>query len=178
MADQSNWSIGGPDLAVIESPVPMSILRVHRDDAEAAAALAKVFNQAWPTTPNVVVDAALRVACTAPGEWTIFVSADQVATRVAQACAARLHHLSDVSAGRRLWRIDGALSRRLLAKGCSIDTHPQVFGAGLCAQTNFAQIFILLLAKGTRSSFDIVADASVAGHLRAWFAEAALEFQP
>jgi sarcosine oxidase subunit gamma len=44
-----------------------------------------------------------------------------------------------------------------------------------CAQTVFAQTSILLVAQATSNAFDIVADASFAGHLRAWFADAAKE---
>ncbi|WP_165191516.1 sarcosine oxidase subunit gamma [Caulobacter soli] len=156
----------------------LSILRVPRDDVEAAAPLGAAFGAPWPLAPNTIVEVGFRVACLAPGEWALFAPADQVADQVAQACSGRLHHLSDVSAGRRLWRISGSASRAVIAKGCSLDTHPSVMTGLHCAQSLLTQAPVLLVAQPAISTFDIVADASFAGHLRAWFLQAAQEFIP
>jgi len=169
-----------PDLVVSESAVAVSVLRV-RDPETAATRLGEVFAMPWPTTPNLVFGETPRVAWLAPGEWAIFAPGDALDARVSAACAGLTHHLADVSAGRRRWRIEGVLARDLLAKGCSLDTDPRVFAPGQCAQSLLAQVFILLLPQPPAiggAAFDIVADVSLAGHLRAWLADAALEFQP
>ena len=168
-----------PDLVVCETAVTVSVLRV-RDHEAAAVRLGEAFAMPWPTTPNLVFGEAPRVAWLAPGEWSIFAPAEDLAARIGEACAGLTHHLVDVSAGRRRWRIEGVLARDLLAKGCSLDTDPRVFGPGQCAQSLLAQVLVLLTPLPSASggaAFDLVADVSLAGHLRAWLADAALEFQ-
>lgn len=172
------WTIDVPGLTVVERPVAVCVLRVRQPDP-AAAALAGAFGAAWPSTPNTITDAAPQVAWLAPGEWAIFAPAAALEARVADACAGLTHHLAEVSAGRRLWRVAGDEARALIAKGCSLDTDPSLFPAGRCAQTLLAQVGVLLIPQaGEGQAFDILADASFAGHLRAWFADAALEFRP
>lgn len=174
MADaECFWSIADSGLSISEHPAVFSVLRLRRDDHDGAQALAADFGAAWPVAPNDCTDAAPRVAWLAPGEWGILAPAVEVRARITQACAGRLHHLADLSAGRRLWRIGGAQSRALLARGCSLDTHPGAMPAGRCAQTLLAQVAVLLVAGTTGDSFEIVADASFAGHLRLWFDQAA-----
>ncbi len=172
------WSLRRPDLFIAESAMSLSILRVQRDDVQAATSLGAAFDVHWPLTPNTIVEVGFRVACLAPGEWALFAPADQIAGQIAQACSGRLHHLADVSAGRRLWRVSGAASRAVIAKGCSLDTHPSVMTGVHCAQSLLTQAPVLLVAQPAISTFDIVADASFAGHLRAWFTQAAQEFIP
>lgn len=176
MADvRAPWSLQRPSLSIIETPVSLSILRVMRDDTEAAAELEAVFGFTWPTQPNSLVETGLRVAWLAPGEWAIFAPADRVRGQVAQACSGRPHHLADLSAGRRAWRISGPSARALIAKGCSLDTHPRVMAQAQCAQTLLTQVSVLMLATPAASTFDIVADVSFAGHLRDWFDQVSQE---
>lgn len=165
------------DVLITETAVAVSVLRVRQPDA-AAPALARAFAQAWPTDPNTVVRGRPDVAWLAPGEWALFDHAEALSDRVEAALAGQTHHLADVSAGRRLWRIEGAEARALLAKGCSLDTDPRVLAEGQCAQSLLAQVHVLIIPSANAARFDILADASLAGHLRAWFADAALEFQP
>ena len=167
-----------PDLTVSETAVTVSILRV-RDAQTASDRLGRCFTTSWPTTPNRVLGETPEIAWLAPGEWAVFAPAGNLHARVAEACAGLTHHLADVSAGRRRWRIEGRFARDLLAKGCSLDTDPRVFGPGQCAQTLLAQVFILLIPRASltgAAAFDVVADVSLAGHLRAWLADAALEY--
>lgn len=176
MADvRAAWTLQRPSLSITESAVSLSVLRVMRDDADAVTQLEAAFGFAWPTRPNTLVETGLRVAWLAPGEWAIFAPADQVRSQVAQACSGRPHHLSDLSAGRRAWRISGTSARALIAKGCSLDTHPRVMAEAQCAQTLLTQVSVLMLADPATSTFDIVADASFAGHLRDWFTQVSQE---
>lgn len=175
---QTSWSLVRAGVLISESTPAIFVLRSLRDDAKAAVQLGEAFGVTWPTTPNTVAEGAVRVAWMAPGQWAIFASGAGLNDLVARACKGSLHHLADVSAGRRLWRIEGAYARAVIAKGCSIDTHPDVMTAQSCARTLFAQVPILLIASATSDSFEIVADVSFAGHLRAWFVEATQEFLP
>jgi len=169
-----------PGLVIREAAPSVSVLRVR--DAEAAARrLTESFAMAWPTSPNTISGMAPVVAWLSPGEWALWAPFESVAETVEQACAGLTHHLVDVSAGRRIWRIAGPRSRDLIAKGCSLDTDPRVFGPGQCAQTLLAEVAIFLMPQATEedgSAFDLMADVSLSGHLRAWFVDAALEYQP
>ena len=172
----SIWTLARPGILISEFSPAISILRVVRDDADAAVRLGEAFGIAWPQTPNTVAEGPVRVAWMAPGQWAVFDTEADLRGPVSSACSGRLHHLADVSAGRRLWRIEGVFGRTLIAKGCSIDTHPNILSANSCARTLFAQIPILLIASAISDSFEIVADVSFAGHLQAWFAEATMEY--
>lgn len=175
MTDAAVWSLGATDLSVAEHPAALSVLRLHRDDADGPQALAAAFGTPWPLAASPCAEKGLRVAWLAPGEWAIFAPAATLQAQVAQACGGRLHHLSDLSAGRTLWRVEGARSRAVIAKGCSLDTHPRVMAAGRYVQTLLTQIPVLLVAQAAGDVFEILADASFAGHLRSWFSEAAQE---
>jgi sarcosine oxidase subunit gamma len=170
----ATWSVEGRSLSIRESAVAISLVRAFRDDVEIAPKLGKAFGLAWPVRTTAVADGRPMVACVAPGEWAVFATASAIRAKVEAACVGHLHHLADLSAGRRLWRIVGPSARILVARGCSLDTHPRVMGELRCAQTLFAQIPILFVAQ-TTGSFDVVADASFAGHLQRWFAEQAQE---
>lgn len=171
------WGLPAAGLSIIETPLAICVLRVRAPDAALSRALGAALALAWPDQPNTTVAGPVRVAWLAPGEWAILAPATEIAERVAAACQDHTHHLADLSAGRRLWRIDGPQSRALLAKGCGLDTHPSVLGPGRCAQSLLAQIPVLLMPKVAGAAFDIVADASFTGHLRAWFSASTLEFQ-
>lgn len=167
-----------PGVTITERPVALSVLRIDRESRGLGRKLGKAFNLPWPDAPNTVAQGDVRVAWMAPREWAVFATGAEIETIVASACKGSLHHLADVSAGRRLWRVEGAHSRALIARGCSLDTHPKAMLAGQCARTLFAQIPVLLLAQAAGNSFEIVADVSFAGHLRAWFADATQAFAP
>lgn len=168
----SHWSLLRDHARISAEPLAMSILRVQRGDTGAAARLGEAFGLAWPSTPNTAAGSDPRVIWLAPGTWALLQPADALQPTVDAACADRLHHLSDVSAGHRLWRISGPESRAIVARGCSIDTHPQAFSPGHGARTLFAQVHVLLLAAEPAGSFEMVADASFDGHLQAWFTAA------
>jgi sarcosine oxidase, subunit gamma len=172
------WALKVPGLTVTETPVALSRLNLRAADETVTSALGAALGLSWPTTPNTVAGAKPMVAWLAPGEWAIFAAAESIFDIIARACDGRLHHLADLSAGRRQWRIEGAKARTLIAKGCSLDTHPSVLGAGRCAQSLLAQVPILLIRDREDLSFGVIADASFSGHLRAWVTDACQEFQP
>lgn len=173
---QTSWSLARPGVLISETGPALSMLRVLRDDDMVAGRLGKALGLAWPITPNTVAEGPIKVAWMAPGQWALFGSEADLKGPVTKACKGSVHHLADVSAGRRLWRIQGVHARAVIAKGCSIDTYPRVMTTQSCARTLFAQVPILLIASAIGDSFEIVADVSFAGHLQAWFSEATIEY--
>jgi sarcosine oxidase subunit gamma len=69
--------------------------------------------------------------------------------------------------------------RDVLAKGCSIDLHPRVFGRGSSAQTTLGQAGVVLLALSDAvDDVVVLVRSSFAGYLADWLLDAALEFTP
>ncbi|WP_448638829.1 sarcosine oxidase subunit gamma [Geodermatophilus sp. URMC 63] len=83
----------------------------------------------------------------------------------------------DVSAQRVVLHLGGPRAREVLAKGCSIDLHPRVFGPGRSAQTTLGQAGVVLLAPGEDGDeFAVVVRSSFAGYLATWLLDASLEY--
>jgi len=165
-------SIKGPEA------LPTAILRLHRCDERAAAALGDAFGIEWPTRPNTVARCqALSVLWLAPTEWMILgMPPAEAAAHASEALGPALHHVADVTDGWAIFNIDGAQSRDLIAKGCSLDLHPRAFAADACAQTLFAQCFAVLRRAEQENAFQLMVDQPLAGHIQAWLADATAEF--
>jgi sarcosine oxidase subunit gamma len=177
MPDASAASdVGTSSLSIIERGVKVCVLRVRPVDEEIAGRLGRALGLNWPSEPNTIAGDKVRAAWLAPGEWAVFEPAPAVADRIAAACEARLHHLTDDSAAWRAWRIEGAASRDFLAQGCSLDLHPRAFAIGACAQTLLARVRVLIVPLDGEA-FDVFADMSLADYLNAWFADAAVGFR-
>ncbi len=134
----------------------------------------------WPMVANGIVGADPEIAWLTPTEWALLGRSETLLERVQAACQGLTFQLTDLSAGRRLWSIEGLDARALLAKGCSIDTDARVFPVGVCAQTLLAQVPVLIIPRDGAESvprFSLVGDLSHAGHLRAWFDDASLEYR-
>ncbi|MFC9554628.1 sarcosine oxidase subunit gamma [Rhodococcus sp. NPDC056960] len=83
----------------------------------------------------------------------------------------------DVSAQRTTVRLRGAHARDVLAKGCSLDLHPHVFGPGAAVQTMLGLAGVVLIAlDDTGTDYRILVRASFARYLAEWLIDAAEEF--
>jgi sarcosine oxidase subunit gamma len=81
----------------------------------------------------------------------------------------------DMSDGWTRLVISGRRSTELLAKGCALDFHPSRFQPGACAATGFARMRVIVW-RSRDARFELFVGRSYALSLRAWLAEAALEF--
>ena len=83
----------------------------------------------------------------------------------------------DVSAQRTALRLHGERARDVLAKGCSIDLHPKVFGLGAAVQTMLGQAAIVLIPLNDNGTdYRMLVRSSFAGYLAEWLVDAAEEF--
>ena len=82
--------------------------------------------------------------------------------------------VTDVSAQRTTLRLTGSRARDLLAKGCSLDLHPRVFGSG-CAQTMLARSQVVLVARAD-GGFRVLVRSTFALYLAEWLLDAASEY--
>ena len=161
----------------VEPYVAMVDVRLGTVGAEASAALAVDL----PTAPNTWEPAGTgRVVWLGPDEWLLSSTTEtpeELEARVRAAVLPLGGSATDVSAQRIGLRLTGARVRDVLAKGCSIDLHPRVFGRGSGAQTALGQAGVVLLALSDRGDDHVVlVRASFAGYLADWLLDAALEF--
>lgn len=83
----------------------------------------------------------------------------------------------DVSAQRTTVRLRGAHARDILAKGCSLDLHPTVFGSGGAAQTMLGHAGVVLIPLSDNGTdYRVIVRSSFAGYLADWLIDAAKEF--
>jgi sarcosine oxidase subunit gamma len=148
-----------------------------------------------PTTPNTwEANDAVRAIWLGPDELLLTSTAhtpDELTGRVRETVRPLGGTVVDVSAQRIGVRLTGRRVRDVLAKGCSIDLHPRVFGRGSAAQTTIGQAGVILLALSDAGSVDrgavdrggvdrhdylVLVRSSFAGYLADWLLDAAQEF--
>lgn len=175
------WRVASHDVTVARMPMPtLQLLRLRGFDDAVLEALDRSLSIKLPRMPNSAVGTELRAIGLAPGEWMIVDGTIPGGTLVAtaEAAGARVAHVADLGEGRVIYAVTGPRGRDLIAKGCTIDLHPRVFGAGRAAQSALAQVFVVIDQPSDEPVFHIYADASYAQHLDLWFADAMLEFRP
>ena len=155
--------------------VAMAGLRVDPAVAEGLA----VSGAALPTVPNTWVPTDDgRLVRLGPDEW-LLTSTGTAPEVLEERLSGLLRPLGgsavDVSAQRIGLHISGPRARDVLAKGCSIDLHPQVFVPGRSAQTTLGQAGVVLIALGG-DEFALLVRASFAGYLATWLLDAGLEY--
>ena len=134
-----------------------------------------------PTAPNTWVPAGAGWAVwLGPDEWLLSSTTEtpeEFGARVRDDVHPLGGSATDVSAQRIGLRLTGARVRDVLAKGCSIDLHPRVFGRGRSAQTTLGQAGVVLLALSDEGNdYVVLVRSSFAGYLADWLLDAALEF--
>lgn len=147
-------------------------------------AIAGPLGFALPIKPNTVagdVDLATgrRALWLGPDEWLVVTAPgteSALATELETAMGRRHGAVVDVGEGRSIITIAGKQARRVLAKGCSLDLHPRVFGPGDCAQSRLAQATIILHQTADAPAYDIYVGRSFAEYLWAWITDAAAEY--
>ena len=80
----------------------------------------------------------------------------------------------DVSAQRTAWQLTGPAVRDVLAAGCSLDLHPDVFAVGEAASTPLAKAGVVL-ARVDEDAYRLWVRASFARYLAAWLLDASSE---
>lgn len=147
----------------------------------AAAAVAAHLGAALPCAASTWAQGdTAKVIWLGPDEWLVtspFTTPQALEAGLRGAVGDHGGAVVDVSAQRTTLRLRGERARDVLAKGCSLDLHPRVFGAGSAAQTTLGQAGVLLLAlDATGSDFQIIVRSSFACYLASWLLDAAVEY--
>lgn len=136
---------------------------------------------ALPTTASTVTAGRDASAIwLGPQEWLICTTSragEALEAELQSAVAAHGGAAVDVSAQRTALRLRGAHARSVLAKGCSLDLHPSVFGPGAAAQTMLALANVVLIPLSDNGTdYRILVRSSFARYLAEWLIDAAGEF--
>lgn len=152
-------------IALLERPLlQMITLRGDPADTGFTGAARAVLGVALPIDANTVRDGETHgVAWMGPDEWLVQSHQPHGTAGLPGSLAAALrgHFASvvDVTSGYTVIDIGGRYAADVLSKGCAMDLHPRVFGAGGCAQTRFFDAAVFLrrtpggIALTTRRSF-------------------------
>ena len=172
-----------PDSAgVQEEPfVAMVDLWVDPAGPGAAAAAAVLGVDALPTPASTTATApGVTVIWFGPDEWLVTSTAlepEELESRLRDAVVEHGGAAVDVSAQRTTVRLRGEHARDVLAKGCSVDLHPTVFGPGAAVQTMLGQAAVVLMPlSDDGSDYRILVRSSFARYLAEWLVDGAEEF--
>jgi sarcosine oxidase, subunit gamma len=174
---------GLPDTVglTVEQFVAMVDVRLGTVSPKARTRLGPDLGLDLPTIANTWVPTETgRAVWLGPDEWLLSSTTEtpeEFEARVRAAVLPLGGSATDVSAQRIGLRLTGARVRDLLAKGCSIDLHPRVFGRGSSAQTMLGQAGVVLLGlSDAGDDYVVLVRSSFAGYLADWLLDAALEF--
>ena len=166
------------DVSVRREPVePTRVLRLRRPTPAMLEATSRALGVALPDKPNMVSAGAVRCLSIGPGEWMLVGALIDGAALEQAIAAAPAALTADLTEALVAWVVTGSHARDLLAKGCTLDLHPTIFGQDRCAQTALAQVFVTIERIPGADGFRIYADRSFAAHLELWFEDALIEFQ-
>lgn len=144
------------------------------------AAVAADLGMALPATATHAVAGDSSVIWLGPDEWLVTGTAltgRALEERLRAVAGPHGGVATDVSAHYTTLRLRGAHARDVLAKGCAIDLHPGVFGAGSAAQTLLGRAGVILLAVDPDAGdYRILVRSSFARHTAAWLMDAAEEY--
>lgn len=154
-------------------------LRGDAEDSAFAEAAKSILGADLPTVPMTSVEAGgRRIIWKAFDEWLIWTPAGGEAKLIAdlrQALSGVHKAVVDVSDYYTMIRVDGPLSRDLLAKGCALDLHRDKFALDQATGTGFHQA-TLFLARTGEDRFDVMIRWSFADYLWDYFTDGAREW--
>jgi sarcosine oxidase subunit gamma len=170
-------------VAIVEEPFA-TMVDVRLDPSgPGATAAAELLGVELPTAVSTYAKSGdTTVIWLGPDEWLVTGTAlagPELEARLREAVAPHGGVAVDVSGQRTTLKLRGAHSRDVLAKGCALDLHPQVFGEGTAAETMLGQAGVILLAlNATGDDYRILVRSSFARYLADWLLDAAEEYAP
>jgi len=155
-------------------------LRGRPDDETFTAAVTASLGCEPPFEPNTTRVAGDRTLFwMGPDEWMIVTPPDRQDALVDQLHTALgdcFCSVVDVTSYYTTIAVGGRSAADLLAKGCTLDLHPQAFTPGQCAQTHVAKATVLIWPADAGSSYRLLVRRSYADYFGHWLSEAVREF--
>ena len=161
---------------VVQSDAGFVNLRGNPEDPVFVDAAAGVLGQELPLAANTFSTGKRRVYWLGPDEWLVVTDAADAAATTAQFDDAipGLHAaVNDVSGGNVVLQLAGDGAREVLARGCTLDLHPDVFPVSACAQSGLAKASVLLGLLDETPAFEIIVRRSFSDYLCRWLTHSA-----
>ena len=180
LASAANAADRSGDLRVCLVPAMGHInLRGNANDSDFVAAIRSVLGQDLPVNANTMTVDSHRVYWLGPDEWLIVTAHENMRGLVEQISRMRQGQhvaVTDVSGGNILLRLVGENARDVLAKGCTLDFHPDALPVGHCAQSGLAKANILIGHIDKQPTYEIVVRRSFSEYLCLWLQQAGAEY--
>lgn len=168
----------------IQSGLAFVNLRGNATDATFTGTIGEVLGQPLPTTPNTFTHGDHRAYWLGPDEWLVVsenATGDELAARLERGVDGRHAAVNDVSGGNVGLIVAGGFADTVLAKGCTLDLHPDVFEVTQCAQSGLGRASVLLGKMGHSPTddgptFEIVVRRSYSDYLCRWLERSARSF--
>jgi sarcosine oxidase subunit gamma len=154
-------------------------LRGKVENAEFVASVTSALGQQLPVIANTMTIGNHRVFWLGPDEWLIMASANdtpELLLQLRESLSTQHASVTDTSGGQVSLQLAGPAARDILAKGCTLDFHPDKFGVGSCAQSGLAKASVLIGLIDETPSFQIVVRRSFAEYLVLWLHAASREY--
>jgi sarcosine oxidase subunit gamma len=153
-------------------------LRGNPADKGFMSALGRALDLLLPTEPcQSATKGEIGALWIGPDQWLITCAKADVArlsARLGQAVQGMHAAVTDISAGRTVFRLAGPSALDVVAKGCPLDLHPRVAKPGHVAGSVFAKITVLLHLREA-DVVDLHLGRSFADYLWAWLEEAGMD---
>jgi len=130
------------------------------------------------STPGLATDTKSFTALPlSPGQWMLMGKAKSpdFAREMAKKTKG-LGYISQQADSRICLRVSGPMARQLMARGCRLDLHASNTGAGFCAQTNMAQIGVIIHQLDDHPTYDLYLYSGFARSFFHWLSHTAEQF--
>jgi heterotetrameric sarcosine oxidase gamma subunit len=169
-----------------ESPLPCGFfqaadfeLRELRDVAKVRAQLVRprgsntpgVDTKCFPHSPNTTIGIDPAMLWKAPDDWMIYsqaLAAERLCDFVQDRAAGSPLIVTDVSSASISLELRGARAIDVLMRDCTLDLEGNAIAAGACAQTELAQVGVLIHRPADRDAWRLFVERSVALHVWDW----------
>lgn len=143
-------------------------LRGNAEDPAFRTAVAQALQLELPVQPCTSVANALhRLVWVGPDDWFVVGPKGQapaIESRLRTALAGLHHAVTDVSGGYTVLHLSGRPVREVLAQGCPLDLHPQVFRPGSSAGSLFFKTSIWLWQTDEAPTYEVLVRSSFMGY--------------
>ena len=114
-----------------------------------------------------------------PGQWLISASVEgrkEEFTGSLIKKIGKLGYVSEQGDSRTCFRVSGSNARELMSRGCRLDLHPSVVSKGFCAQTNMAQVGVIVHQIDDEPAYELYAYSGFARSFWQWLTHTAAQF--
>ena len=155
-------------------------LRGDPYDIDFLKAVESVIGFALPLKSNTIADNdQFTVFWLGPNEWLLITPQNlekKIEEEMNREFQGIFASITDISGGQTIITVGGDNARNVLAKGCTLDLHPNAFNSSQCAQTLVSKTNVIIRYSDSTASFDLIVRRSFADYLGTWLYDASLEY--